>query len=69
MRKRFQMRIYGYVVLPADVDILVSEPKCNLSDAIHSLKLWSTKRLQTQVSAQKEGANLGYPARTGYSKW
>ncbi len=61
MRKRFQMRVYGYVVMPEHVHILVSEPdKGTLADAIHFLKLSFSKRLRSQVSAQKKGANLGH---------
>lgn len=40
MRRRFSMCIYGYVVMPEHVYLLVSEPdRENLADAIHFLKL------------------------------
>ena len=46
MRRRFQMRIYGYVVMPEHVHLLVSEPdRGTLAEAIHYLKLFFTKRL------------------------
>jgi len=40
MRRRFQMRMYGYVVMPEHVHLLVSEPPdAALAEAIHYLKL------------------------------
>jgi len=72
MRLRFDMCIYGYVVMPEHVHLLLSEPaRGRLAEAIHFLKLSFAKRarplrfpeaqiLQTQVSAQKTGANLGH---------
>ena len=45
MRRQFQMRIYGYVVMPEHVHLLVSEPEQGtLADAMHSLKLSFSKR-------------------------
>ncbi len=47
MRLRFKMRIYGYVVMPEHVHLLVSEPASEtLADAMHFLKLSFTKRLR-----------------------
>ena len=49
MRHRFAMRIYGYVVMPEHVHILVSEPEqAMLADAMHFLKLSFAKRLQSR---------------------
>lgn len=46
MRRRFAMRIYGFVVMPEHVHLLVSEPDRGLlADAIHYLKLSFSKRL------------------------
>src|SRR5258708_11167672 len=46
MRRRFGIRIYGYVVMPEHVHLLVSEPEREaLADAIHFLKLSSAKRV------------------------
>jgi REP-associated tyrosine transposase len=60
-RKHFQMFVYGCVVMPEHVHLLLSEPeKDTLADAIHFLKLSFTKRLRSQVSAQTAGANLGH---------
>jgi putative transposase len=62
MRQHFQMRVYGYVVMPEHVHLLLSEPeKGALADALHFLKLSSTKRLRSQVSAQQKDTNLGHP--------
>jgi len=61
MRQHFQMLVYGYVVMPEHVHLLLSEPeKGTLADAIHFLKLSFSKRLRSQVSAQKKGANPGH---------
>ena len=47
-RRRFEMRVYGYVVMPEHVHLLVSEPaRGTLADAIHYLKLSFTKRLRS----------------------
>ena len=63
MRRRFELRIYGYVVMPEHAHLLLSEPEQKtLAEAIHYLKLSFTKRLHrlckhgSQVSAQDRGA-------------
>lgn len=49
MRQRFSMRIYGYVIMPEHVHLLLSEPaQATLADAIHYLKLAFAKRLRSQ---------------------
>jgi len=56
MRRRFDMRVYGYVVMPEHVHLLVSEPaRATLADAIHFLKLSFAKRLRSR----RPGAKLG----------
>ena len=65
MRLRFRMRIYGYVVMPEHVHLLVSEPEDgNLAEAMHYLKLSFSKRARSltgaQVSVQLMDANLGH---------
>jgi len=61
MRRRYQMLVYGYVVMPEHVHVLLNEPKKDtLADALHFLKLSFTKCFRSQVSAQKKGANLGH---------
>ncbi len=68
MRRRFDLRVYGYVVMPEHVHLLLSEPEHGmLADAIHYLKLSFTKRLHgrcaaAQISAPRTRANLGHPA-------
>jgi len=48
-RRRFGWRIYGYVVMPEHVHLLVSEPEHGtLADAMRDLKLSSSKRAQSQ---------------------
>ena len=50
MRRRFDMRVYGYVVMPEHVHLLLSEPKQGtLAEAIHYLKLSFTKRLHSRL--------------------
>ena len=68
MRRKFSMCVYGYVVMPEHVHLLVNEPPQGmLADAIHYLKLSFTKRLHgggwaapTPRLAPKNGANLGH---------
>ena len=65
MRRQFQMRIYGYVVMPEHVHLLVSEAEHGtLADAMHYLKLSFSKQVRSltsaQVSVQKMDANLGH---------
>jgi putative transposase len=49
VRRRFQMRIYGYIVMPEHVHMLVSEPDCaTLAESIQLLK--------TKVSVQARKA-------------
>ena len=49
MRRRFGMRVYGYVVMPEHVHPLLSEPEHGtLAEAIHYLKLSFAKRLRGQ---------------------
>ncbi len=46
MRQRFDMCVYGYVVMPEHVHLLLSEPKKgSLADAMHYLKLSFSKRV------------------------
>ena len=47
MRCRFAMCVYGYVVMPEHVHLLLNEPEQGmLADAIHSLKLSFAKRVR-----------------------
>ncbi len=48
MRLRFDLCVYGYVVMPEHVHLLLSEPAAFARDC------------SSQVSAQKTGANLGH---------
>jgi len=44
-RRRFALRVYGFVVMPEHVHLLLSEPEQGtLADAIHYLKLCFSKR-------------------------
>ena len=53
MRRRFAMCVYGFVVMPEHVHLLVSEPRHRLlADAIHYLKLSFAKRLSSRDSTQ-----------------
>jgi len=70
MRLRFRMRIYGYVVMPEHVHLLVSEPEHgNLAEAMHYLKLSFSKHARSltgaQVSVQTKDANLGHQQALG----
>ena len=50
MRLRFDVCVYGYVVMPEHVHLLLSEPAAFVRDC------------SSQVSAQRTGANLGHLA-------
>ncbi len=61
MRTRFKLRVYGYVWMPEHVHILVSEPErrgITLADAIHFLKLSSSKRIRGRDNASSEATSL-----------
>lgn len=63
MRRRFEMSVYGYVVMPEHVHLLLSEPeRGSLADAIHHLKLSFSKPVKSlsQVSVQLKDANPGH---------
>ena len=68
MRRRFDMRVYGYVVMPEHVHLLLSEPEHGtLAEAIHYLKLSFAKRLRglsfPQVSVQRRTRTWGTSTR------
>jgi len=53
-RRRFALWVYGYVVMPEHVHLLLSEPEHGLlADAVHYLKLSFAKRLGAGVFWQK----------------
>jgi REP-associated tyrosine transposase len=69
MRCRFALCVYGYVVMPEHVHLLLSEPPRGLlADAMHYLKLSFAKRLVAQVRAPLLGANLGHPSGVFWQK-
>jgi len=48
MRRRFELCVYAYVVMPEHVHLLLSEPEAAiLAEALHFLKLSFTKRRVT----------------------
>jgi len=57
MRRRFDVCIYGYVVMPEHVHLLLSEPpRAKLAEAIHYLKLSFAKRVRGLRPAAQMGA-------------
>jgi putative transposase len=57
MRRRFAMCIYGYVVMPEHVHLLVNEPQhASLADAMHFLKLSFSKRLRSRKRAAESSS-------------
>ena len=57
MRRHFSLCIYGYVVMPEHVHLLVNEPKqASLADAIHFLKLSLAKQLRSRRGAVESGS-------------
>ncbi len=58
MRRRFGMCVYGYVVMPEHVHLLLSEPEeGSLADAMHYLKLSFTKRFRHLFQPQVRPAD------------
>jgi putative transposase len=46
VRRSFRLRVYGYVVMPEHIHLLVSEPESGvLADALKSLKQGVSRRL------------------------
>ena len=65
MRRRFALSIYGYVVMPEHVHLLLSEPKrLTLADAVHYLKLSFVKRLRSPKRS-KQTVTCGAPGSDG----
>ncbi len=69
MRKNFDLRVYGFVVMPEHVHLLVSEPPTQaLADAMHYLKLSFVKKLRNRFATLNRGS-FGRPAAmTGISE-
>jgi putative transposase len=56
MRRRFHLCVYGYVVMPEHVHLLMSEPERGLlADAIHFLKLSFAKRACSLLPQDQPG--------------
>ena len=56
MRRGFEMCVYGYVVMPEHVHLLLSEPpQAALAEALHYLKLSFAKRMRSRRSAGESG--------------
>jgi putative transposase len=56
MRRRFELCVYGYVVMPEHVHLLLSEPpRAKLAEAIHYLKLSFAKRMRSRRSPDNAG--------------
>jgi len=57
MRRRFETRVYGYVVMPEHVHLLLSDPETgSLADAIHYLKISFRKRLSQDCGYDSKGS-------------
>ncbi|MGH9512595.1 MAG: REP-associated tyrosine transposase [Terriglobales bacterium] len=57
MRRRFAMCVYGYVIMPEHVHLVLNEPKqATLAEVIHYLKLSSAKRVHNRVEGRPKGS-------------
>jgi putative transposase len=66
MRCKFQMRIYGYVVMPEHVHLLLSEPeRGTLADAMHYLKLSFSKRVRSLRICTPGSTGVSAPGSAG----
>jgi REP-associated tyrosine transposase len=69
MRQRVALCVYGHVVMPEHVHLLLSEPQRGLlAEALHYLKLSFAKSRVAQVRAPLLGANLGVPSGVFWQK-
>ena len=73
MHRCFQVRIYGYVVMPEHVHLLLSEPEQGtLAQAIHYLKLSFAKRVRSlaamsaHVKVQPKDVKPGHSYSNGF---
>ena len=58
-RVQFSLRVYGYVVMPEHIHLLLSEPTSGaLADAIHFLKLSSAKQKQSASEMQVDSGHF-----------
>jgi putative transposase len=61
VRRNYELRVYGFVVMPEHVHLLLSEPQCGtLADALKSLKQGVARRL-IRNSPLKPKAGLNGP--------
>ncbi len=64
-RRHFTLHIYGYVVMPGHVHLLVSEPEHDtLADAARYLKLSFSKRVRSVVPQVPRAGFASSPGRT-----
>jgi putative transposase len=57
MRCRSAICIYGYVIMPEHVHLLINEPEpATIADAMHFLKLSFAKRLRSPSGAVESGS-------------
>ena len=62
VRRSFRLQVYGYVVMPEHVHLLVSEPaKDTLADALKSLKQGVARRLLTNLPLKPTPGLSGTP--------
>ena len=56
MRRKFNANVYGFVIMPEHVHLLVSEPeRQTLADAMHYLKLSFVKKLRNRFAIIQQG--------------
>jgi len=60
IRRNYRLRVYGYVVMPEHVHLLLSEPeRATLADALKSLKQGVSRRLLAKQTAAPENVEGG----------
>ena len=68
VRKSFDLRVYGYVVMPEHVHLLLSEPhRGTLADALKSLKQGVARRLIGTAPLKPKAGLSGPPVGVGGS--
>ena len=62
VRRNYELCVYGYVVMPEHVHLLLSEPQCGtLADALKSLKQGVSRRLLRDFPLKPEAGLNGAP--------
>jgi putative transposase len=70
VRRKYELGVYGYVVMPEHVHLLLSKPQCGtLADALKSLKQGVSRRLIRDFSRKRNSGLNGPPLDLAEHFW